>query len=124
MGTFRFSADMNVRCDVVDKQRNAKPASRPMVGGTTAYDPSPMSMAGIINDQTDAATITPEANPSRTFCINAGISRFIRNTKAAPKVVPRNGIRSVAKTGYMISFFKGFVNAKVQSLSHFVNHNL
>ena len=75
-----------------------------MVGGTTAYGPSPMSMAGIINDQTEAATITPEANPSRIFCVNAGMSRFIRNTKAAPKVVPRNGIRSVAKTGFMILF--------------------
>ena len=79
-------------------------------------------MAGIINDHTDAATITPDANPNRSFCINAGMSRFMRNTKDAPNAVPRNGIRSVAKIGFMISFLCSN-NAKIQSLPHFVNHN-
>ena len=92
-----------------------------MVGGTTADGPSPISMAGIINDHTDAATITPDANPSRIFCINAGISRFMRNTKDAPNAVPRKGIRSVAKIGFMISLYSN--NANIQSLPHFVNHN-
>ena len=93
-----------------------------MVGGTTAAGPSPIFMAGIINDHTDAATITPDANPNRNFCINAGMSRFMRNTKDAPNAVPRNGIRSVAKIGFMISFLCSN-NAKIQILPHFVNHN-
>ena len=93
-----------------------------MVGGTTAEGPSPIFMAGIINDHTDAATITPDANPNRIFCINAGISRFMRNTKEAPNAVPRKGIRSVAKIGFMISFLCSN-NAKIQSLQHFVNRN-
>ena len=40
------------------------------------------------SDHTDAATITPEAKPSRTFCTIGGISRFMKNTKAEPRAVP------------------------------------
>ena len=79
-------------------------------------------MAGIINDHTDAATITPDANPNMNFCIHAGMSRFMRNTKAAPNAVPSNGIRSVAKIGSVISFLCR-TNEKIQILPHFVNHN-
>ena len=59
-------------------------------------------MAGIIRDHTDAATITPEANPRSTFCSNAGISRFMKNTKADPRAVPRNGIIKAVNTGLML----------------------
>jgi hypothetical protein len=55
----------------------------------------------MISDQTEAATITPEANPSRTFCTSAGISRFMKNTKADPRAVPRNGIRRAVKTEFI-----------------------
>ena len=85
--------------------RNANPASRPIVGGTTAVAPSPISMAGIISDHTDAATITPEANPRSTFCSITGISRFIKNTNAEPRAVPRNGIINAANTGFIFSSF-------------------
>ena len=70
-----------------------------MTGGTTAEAPCPISIAGMISDHTDAATITPEANPSRTFCSSAGISRFMKNTKAEPRAVPRNGMINAIKTG-------------------------
>ncbi len=44
-----------------------------------------------------------DAQPSRTFCTIGGISRFMKNTKAEPRAVPRNGIKSAAMTG-SISF--------------------
>ena len=44
------------------------------------------------SDHTEAATITPEANPSSAFCSLTGISPFIRNTKAEPSIVPSSGI--------------------------------
>jgi hypothetical protein len=53
-------------------------------------------MAGISNDQTDAATITPEAKPSNDLRVRIGISFLNKNTKAAPKTVPAKGI-SIAK---------------------------
>ena len=81
--------------------RNAKPASRPMTGATTDEVPSPISIAGISSDHTEAATITPDAKPSRTFCTSAGISRFMKNTKADPRAVPRNGIINAVNTGLM-----------------------
>ena len=69
----------------------------------TADAPSPISMAGIISDHTDAATITPEAKPSSTFCSSAGISRFIKNTKADPRAVPRNGIIKAVNIGLIVT---------------------
>jgi len=44
-------------------------------------------------DHTEAATITPEANPSSAFCSSAGISFFMKKTKADPSAVPAKGIR-------------------------------
>ena len=45
------------------------------------------------SDQTEAATITPEANPNRAFCNRAGISSFIRKTNPDPSIVPNKGIK-------------------------------
>ena len=53
-----------------------------------------ISIAGMSNDHTDAATITPEAKPSNDFCSRMDISSFIKNTKAEPSSVPNSGIRS------------------------------
>ena len=51
-------------------------------------------MAGISRDHTDAATITPAANPDRIFWTFAFMLSFLKKkTMAAPSVVPRNGIR-------------------------------
>ena len=41
--------------------------------------------------RTEAATMTPEANPNKVFCTKSGICFFIRKTQAAPKVVPAKG---------------------------------
>lgn len=68
--------------------RKAKPPNRPIVAGHMP----PISIPGISNDQTEAATITPEANPNRIFCSRSGISFFIKKTKADPSAVPRKGI--------------------------------
>lgn len=53
-----------------------------------------ISIAGMSNDHTDAATITPEAKPNNDFCSRMDISSFIKNTKAEPSIVPNSGIRS------------------------------
>ena len=42
----------------------------------------------------EAATMTPEANPSSDFCTRGDISSFIRKTKAAPSMVPSRGMSS------------------------------
>ena len=67
-----------------------------------AEGPCPMSMAGMISDHTEAATITPEAKPSRSFCTSGGISRLMKKTKADPRAVPRKGIINAAKTGFIL----------------------
>ncbi len=54
--------------------------------------PSAILMAGIKRDQTEAAIMTPEANPKRLFCTFCRIWPIIKNTQAAPAVVPINGI--------------------------------
>ena len=70
------------------------PNKNPTAAGHTAQAPllSSISMAGMSSDHTEAATITPEANPSSAFCSLTGISPFIRNTKAEPSIVPSRGI--------------------------------
>lgn len=50
-----------------------------------------MSMDGMSNDHTEAAIITPEANPNSAFSTLLFILFFITNTMAAPRVVPING---------------------------------
>ena len=71
------------------------PNTKPMAAGRTWAMPSVWlmkPMLGSSNDQTEAATITPEANPSRVFCTRGFISCFIVKTKAEPKTVPSTGI--------------------------------
>ena len=55
-----------------------------------------MSMDGINKDHTDAATITPAANPYRTFSTLLFSLSFIKKTIAAPNTVPANGINKHA----------------------------
>ena len=40
----------------------------------------------------EAATITPAANPASERCTDLPSDFFIKNTQAAPNVVPANGI--------------------------------
>ena len=51
-----------------------------------------MSIDGISNDHTEAATITPEANPNKAFCTRGERPSFIINTNAEPNIVPSKGI--------------------------------
>ena len=51
-----------------------------------------MSMDGIKRDQTEAATITPDANPRNAFWTLGFNAFFRKNTQAAPAVVPIKGI--------------------------------
>ena len=44
-----------------------------------------ISIAGMSNDHTDAATITPEAKPSNDFCSRMDISFFIKEYKSRTK---------------------------------------
>jgi hypothetical protein len=62
-------------------------------------------MAGISSDHTEAATMTPEANPSKTFCSSIGISLFMKKTNPEPRAVPRNGINKEARTADMANAF-------------------
>ena len=71
------------------------PIKNPTAAGTTDHAPLSAfsSIAGMSNDQTDAATITPEANPNNNFCNRTDISSFIRKTNAEPSIVPNSGSR-------------------------------
>lgn len=70
------------------------PTNIPTAAGTTLNLPiaEDISMLGISRDHTEAATITPEANPNNVFCSLVDISSFIKNTKDAPNIVPKNGM--------------------------------
>ena len=76
------------------------PANSPPQAGTKSSLPmeADSSMDGISRDQTEAATMTPEAKPRSAFCTFAPSSFFRKNTQAAPRVVPKNGIISPKNT--------------------------
>lgn len=55
----------------------------------------------------DAATMTPAANPVNALC-NISLNDFlIKNTNAAPKDVPKNGISIPMITFMLLSPFFG-----------------
>ena len=49
-------------------------------------------MAGISRLQMDAATITPEEKPVSPRCTRSPRPFFKKNTQAAPREVPKNGV--------------------------------
>ena len=53
-----------------------------------------ISIEGISNDHTDAAIITPAANPNNIFFTFLFNLFFIKNTIALPNTVPKNGINN------------------------------
>ena len=67
--------------------------------------PSDCSMAGISRLQMDAATITPAAKPARERCIKSLSVFFIKNTQAAPSVVPKKGIMIPRKASIYLTAF-------------------
>lgn len=72
------------------------PARKPTAAGMTDHLSIWLHifMLGIRSDHTEAATITPEAKPSRAFCSSGGMSFFMKNTKPEPNIVPVRGMRS------------------------------
>ena len=84
------------KCGVIlsKMNRNKMPAQNPTAAGAKANFPkcSLALMAGRSRLQTDAATMTPAANaksPRLRFCF---ICPRIKNTQAAPRTVPKNGM--------------------------------
>lgn len=65
---------------------------------------SDISIAGRIKDQIDAAIITPDANPNNSFSTILFILFLIKNTIAAPKVVPAKGINNPNVNSIFSSF--------------------
>ena len=74
------------------------PSKKPIADGShaTVFCFSAISIDGIISDHTDAAIITPEANPSKNFWNFSLILFLVKKTIAEPKEVPKNGIKSIA----------------------------
>ena len=60
--------------------RKPMPNRNPTAAGITLHLPlsASISIAGMSNDHTDAATITPEAKPNSDFCTRTYISSFIK----------------------------------------------
>jgi len=90
------------------RSRNAIPIINPMAAGANANLPicSDMSMAGISKDHTEAATMTPAANPRSAFWITGFSSFFINRTHAAPAVVP---IKGMIKPQNIVIFITSFL---------------
>lgn len=86
------------RCGVSSSSANRKkiPNRNPATAGMTLHLPlsASISIAGMSSDHTEAATITPEANPNSVFCTRGDISSFIKKTNAEPNIVPSSGINS------------------------------
>ena len=81
---------------ISNRNRKAIPKPTPITAGRNASRPKSAedSMEGIISDQTLAATMTPLANPRRSFCSFSFICCPIKKTQAEPKTVPKKGIIS------------------------------
>ena len=86
------------RCGVSTSMSSRKPMPnrKPTAAGTTLHLPllASISIDGMSNDHTEAATITPEAKPNSHFCMRTDISSLIRKTKAEPSIVPNRGINN------------------------------
>lgn len=76
--------------------RNNIPIQNPTVAGTNDNFPilPDCSIAGISKLQTEAAVITPAANPVSALCSRELSAFLIKSTQAEPNVVPKNGIRT------------------------------
>ena len=91
--------------------KNATPRRKPPPAGTQGASPcsSAISIAGIKSDQTEAAVMTPAANPRKTRCTAGEISFRNKNTIAAPATVARqvNPVPSIAiVSGVIICSFQ------------------
>ena len=80
------------------------PSIMPIAAGSQLHRPiaSDRSMAGIISDHTDAATITPAANPSKIFCSRAETVLRTNSTVEAPTIVPAKGIAKIDRVSIIV----------------------
>ena len=78
------------------------PNIKPIAAGIHAIFPCAcaISIDGNNKDHTEAAIITPAANPNNIFCIIGFILSFNKNTKDEPIVVPKKGIKIPISTLY------------------------
>ena len=81
------------------------PRRNPIDAGSTDHFPiSPhISIEGISSDHTDAAIITPAANPKSVFCSSSDICLPVRNTIADPSMMPTIGMSRLVRI--VIYFF-------------------
>ena len=97
------------RCGTVRSKtsKNRMPSQNPTTAGTNAHCPmaAERSIAGIRRLQTEAAAITPAANPVNDLCTEAFSLFLINNTQDAPNMVPKNGIRIPRITFHIIASF-------------------
>jgi hypothetical protein len=104
-----------------NSSKKAMPARKPAAAGIQAAELpcSPaISIEGIKSDHTDAATITPEAKPSISFCKRGEIASFSKKTIAEPATVPAKGIINPNAISIATSFFLLYDStAKTSSIS-------
>ena len=86
-----FSPGCKCGSKACSPMRNATPSAKPPAAASQGTWPasSARSMAGISSDHTDAAIMTPAANPRNTRWAKALSRPRNRNTAAAPRVVMR-----------------------------------
>ena len=97
--------------------KNSTPTQKPIRAGRkdSLPIPSDCSIAGISRLQIDAATITPAAKPASERCTKSPSDFFIKNTHAAPSIVPRNGISiprkvSICLTAFALQYYLFLLN--------------
>ena len=73
--------------------RNSMPIQKPATAGMNASLPnvSDCSIDGMSRLQTEAAVMMPAAKPFSVFCVLPLRECRIKNTQAAPRVVPKSG---------------------------------
>ena len=84
--------------------KNTIPNRNPTAAGIHAIFPFVIFIDGISKDHTEAAIITPDAKPNKSFSTFLFILFFIKNTVAVPIVVPKNGIVSPTNNSIYSSF--------------------
>ena len=89
------------------KSINNTPRRNPVTAGTHAKFPisEDSSIAGISNDHTEAATITPEAKPKSVLCALCELRSFRKSTTLAPISVPKNGNTSSGRISIIVIIY-------------------
>lgn len=86
--------------------RKSMPRMMPTAAGIQLMRPisSARSIAGMTNDHTEAATMTPAAKPSNALCRRCDTLCRAKSTVEAPMTVPTSGARSISVVVIAISF--------------------